>query len=177
VVRDPAILIEQDLAAEKIPLKIFECFRHPERQAQLFAQGRSKEPPYSTMKVVTHAQAWHGAHGYGLAVDYNAWIDGKWAFVNNREWTAALREIGEKYGLLPIRNREGKLIDPPHLQWKGWSQKACIAGDYPDGWDDSWEQNFESAILRWGHAPKTVLGIVHPAAPPAVPSHVGADDE
>jgi peptidoglycan L-alanyl-D-glutamate endopeptidase CwlK len=176
VIRDAVILASQDLVSEKIPLKLFECFRSPERQAQLFAQGRSKQEPYAKMKIVTHAKAWHGPHGFGLAADFNPHINGKWTFILNDEWTVALREIGRKYGLLPIRNSAGKLIDPPHLQWRNWNQDDAFLGRYPEGWDDSWEQNLDATILRWGYASRIVLGINHPGAPPPVPCHVGADE-
>jgi peptidoglycan L-alanyl-D-glutamate endopeptidase CwlK len=155
-----------DLEAAGVPLKPFEFFRPPERQAELYARGRALVPPFVGMSIVTYAQAWHGAHCFGLAGDFQAKVEGKWSFESNTEWTAALREIGAKYGLLPIMNRAGKIIDPPHLQYEKWNQGDCLAGRYPDGGDASWAENLDETVLRWGYVARRVHGIKHPGSPP-----------
>jgi hypothetical protein len=52
------------------------------------------------------------------------------------------------------------------LQLAGISRADLLAGRFPAGGDDSWSENLYSAIVAWGDKPRTVLGIVHPGAPP-----------
>ena len=54
-----------------------EVIRSPQRQDELYAQGRSKPG-----KIVTNAKAWESAHNFALAVDYCLLIDGKEASWN-----------------------------------------------------------------------------------------------
>lgn len=54
-----------------------EVRRSPTRQAELYAQGRSKPG-----KIVTNAKPWESSHQYGLAIDYCLIIDGKEASWN-----------------------------------------------------------------------------------------------
>lgn len=52
-------------AAEKgYPLAIFEGYRSPQRQTQLYSQGRT-----APGQIVTWTKAWESYHQYGLAVD------------------------------------------------------------------------------------------------------------
>ncbi|MDK3075640.1 M15 family metallopeptidase [Sedimentitalea sp. JM2-8] len=41
-IREKVAAIQKQLQSEKIPFEVFEAFRTPERQAQLFAKGRTK---------------------------------------------------------------------------------------------------------------------------------------
>ena len=54
-----------------------EVIRSPQRQDELYAQGRSKPG-----KIVTNAKAWESGHQFGLSVDYCLLIDGKEASWN-----------------------------------------------------------------------------------------------
>jgi peptidoglycan L-alanyl-D-glutamate endopeptidase CwlK len=175
VIREPVVEVVERLRERNIPLRRFETWRSPFRQAELYARGRSKTAPWKTMKIVTYAKAWQGPHLYGLGVDFQPHYDGRWQFVANEEWTAALREIGKPLGLVPIVGKEGKLLDPPHLQWTRWNQGDCLTGNYPSGYDDAWEENLDAAIAAWGFGPKTILGIRHPSAPPFVGGHPGVE--
>lgn len=56
-----------------IPVALFEGWRSPERQSQLFRQ----KPP------VTKADAWMSWHQYGLAFDIAVYEDKKWSWDTN----------------------------------------------------------------------------------------------
>lgn len=53
-----------DCRAQGLQLSVFEGYRTPQRQAWLYAQGRSREG-----KIVTNAKEWSSWHNFGLAVD------------------------------------------------------------------------------------------------------------
>jgi peptidoglycan L-alanyl-D-glutamate endopeptidase CwlK len=53
-----------DMAEKGYPMKLVEGYRTPERQAELYAQGRTKPG-----KVVTNARAGESFHNYGVAAD------------------------------------------------------------------------------------------------------------
>lgn len=56
-----------------LQIAIFEAWRSFERQAELYAQGRTKPG-----KIVTRAQPGMSAHNYGLAIDIAYYINGRW---------------------------------------------------------------------------------------------------
>ena len=58
-----------------IPVKIFETFRTRERQAMLYAQGRTTEG-----NIVTNAKPGFTYHNYGIAADLVMYIDGQWTW-------------------------------------------------------------------------------------------------
>lgn len=61
--------------AAGIPIQPFECWRAPERQDWLYAQGRTREG-----KVVTKAKAWESWHQLGLAQDCAKLVNGVWSW-------------------------------------------------------------------------------------------------
>ena len=75
LVRTAIQSVVRELATGAIPLRPFEAFRSPRRQAQLYAQGRTLPG-----KIVTYANAWQSYHQYGLAVDFVFFVDGKWTW-------------------------------------------------------------------------------------------------
>lgn len=56
-----------------IPIEIFETYRTPFRQQELYEQGRTKPG-----RIVTKAQAGYSWHNYGLAIDVVMKVDGKY---------------------------------------------------------------------------------------------------
>jgi len=54
VFREKVKVLIQKLDAEKLPFRMFEGFRTPQRQRKLYAQGRTT-PPWS---IVTKAKPW-----------------------------------------------------------------------------------------------------------------------
>jgi hypothetical protein len=76
----PGLLVSLNKAldlcqAAGLPVAVFEAWRSPERQADLFAQGRTKPG-----KQITRALPFFSLHQYGLAVDVAYYINGKWSW-------------------------------------------------------------------------------------------------
>lgn len=149
VMRDAAIELQQLFEAEGLPFRIFESFRSPQRQAWLYAQGRTRSG-----QIVTRAEPWESYHQYGLAADFVLWLDGRWSWntlgVNTRRWQR-LHSLGRELGLEPLS------FEMPHLQVAGLRLADLRAGHFPEGGDDLWHSNLEAAIISWGG---------NPAAPP-----------
>jgi len=133
-----------ELAKAKIPLRPFEAFRSPRRQAQLYAQGRTLPG-----KIVTYAKAWQSYHQYGLAVDFVFFVDGSWTWDEPKKgmWDQ-FHTIGQTYGLMPLN------FETPHLQLAGTSSNALYHGRYPKGGDESWITNLAQAIESWKGTPE-----------------------
>ena len=101
---EPALgLLRAELAKRGIQLAILETVRSPERQAQLYAQGRT-----AGGKIVTYAKPYESPHQWGLAVDVKPIPD---TAANWREVRHQATRIG--WGLL------GEW-DPGHLQHPAW---------------------------------------------------------
>lgn len=66
--------------------KVFETYRHPQRQAEVLAAGHSKAGPFSS------------AHQYGLAVDFVPFIAGRWSWDNSHDYEF-LAKTAENMGL------------------------------------------------------------------------------
>ena len=72
----------------KSRFELFEGFRSPMRQNDLFRRGTSK------------AREWQSAHNYGLAADFVAHHKetGRWSWDGGEDW-ALLHRIAQRYGL------------------------------------------------------------------------------
>lgn len=143
VFREKLQAVLKDLAAAKIPLFVFEAFRGPERQAYLYAQGRTRKGP-----IVTYARPWRSFHQYGLAVDLVFGGPGKWTWNEPRRgaWEK-MHKIGHAHGLMPLD------FETPHLQLAGYTSEALYAGAYPPGGDPAWTDNLNAVIARWKDTP------------------------
>lgn len=133
--------VQTRLNAEGIPFRVFEAYRYPERQADLFAQGRTKPGP-----VVTKARPWTSYHQYGLGVDFVLFENGKWSWDTagaKRAWWARMQELGRQKGL------EALDFELPHLQLAGMRIDSLRAGNYPADGDDDWAENIDVAIRGW----------------------------
>ena len=140
VVREAVLKIQKTLNDEGIPFKVFEAYRFPERQADLFAQGRTKPG-----KIVTYAEPWRSYHQYGLAVDFVLFENGQWSWDDGgtkKKCWHRMQELGKNNGLAPLD------FEVPHLQISGTSSNALSQGHYPSGGDDLWS---EYSALREGH--------------------------
>ena len=156
-----------ELKTGKHPFEVFEAFRSPERQASLYAQGRTKPG-----NKVTKARPWTSYHQYGLAADFVLKIDGQWSWdtsgANAGHWKA-LHEIARKYGLEPLS------WELPHLQMAGLRIADLQRGAYPPFGDDAWADNLEAAIAGWTGA-ETAPPLPPVAARPPLPAGAeGAD--
>ncbi|MGZ3940048.1 MAG: M15 family metallopeptidase [Flavisolibacter sp.] len=146
IVREAVTKIEKTLNEEGIPFKVFEAFRFPERQTDLFAQGRTKPG-----NIVTHAEPWRSYHQYGLAVDFVLFENGQWSWDDStpakKKWWKRMQELGKKHGLSPLD------FEVPHLQIAGTSSNALIQGHYPSGGDDLWAEHLAAVIAGWNSLP------------------------
>lgn len=118
-----ALELLERLAAEGLPFKLFEGFRSEERQAWLYASGRTRPGP-----IITKAQPGLSYHQYGLAGDFVLFIDGKWSWdtsKQNAEKWRRLQEIGMELGLEPLS------FELPHLQLAGLKIADLKAGRLP----------------------------------------------
>lgn len=88
-----------------LPFMLFEGYRSPERQEELYKQEPS----------VTNARAWESAHQFGLAIDIVGWKDGKWSWDQDLPWDQ-LHKLAKKCKLdVPM-----PLYDKPHIQSPAW---------------------------------------------------------
>jgi peptidoglycan L-alanyl-D-glutamate endopeptidase CwlK len=162
-IRDHVAEVIRELNGEGHPFQVFEAYRTPQRQAFLFAQGRTQPGD-----IVTKAQPWTSYHQYGLAVDIVLKIDGKWDWGTTGRKKAAwtrLHEVGRAHGLEPLS------FEMPHLQMAGLKIADLRAGRYPAGGDESWADNFEAMIAAWRGspaAPSVPPGSQRPAIAPGV---------
>ncbi|MEM1073871.1 MAG: D-alanyl-D-alanine carboxypeptidase family protein [Pseudomonadota bacterium] len=138
-----------DLAAQSVPMKIFETFRTPERQAFLFAQGRTRD---LHKNKVTNANAWQSYHQYGVAIDmvidhpnHGMWDTGS---AKTRGWWAKYHELAAKHGLEPLS------FEKPHVQLVDVRTSQLLSGEAPGPGDESWLDNYAAAIARWPGARK-----------------------
>lgn len=165
---DPALLhpvfrkaVQQvlaSLAQQQIPFALFEGFRYPERQADLYAQGRS-----APGRIVTYASPWRSYHQFGLGVDLVLQIDGQWSWDTSgakAAWWQRMQATGKEFGLAPLE------FELPHLQWAGTSSNALAGGVYPAGGDDAWAENLDAAILAWKGDPPAPPRPATPQRPP-----------
>ena len=153
------------LAQEGIPLALFEGFRNPERQADLYCHGRVAGIG-SLGHYVTWDIAWTSHHQYGLAADLVFFLGGKWTWDEPKPgmWKR-YQEIATSYGLLAVKDKTGRILEWPHCQL-AWPTVKLRAGEYPPGGDQTWSENFNVAVMRWGDQPRAIRGSVHPGAPP-----------
>ncbi|MDD2465646.1 MAG: M15 family metallopeptidase [Desulfobulbus sp.] len=146
-VRQAVVQVQTSLNGEGIPFKVFEAFRFPQRQADLYAQGRSKPG-----RIVTYAKPWSSYHQYGMAVDFVLYENKSWSWDDStaakKQWWRRLHELGRQYGLMPLD------FEVPHLQVAGTSSSALKQGRYPDGSDEIWAEHLAAVIMGWQETPE-----------------------
>lgn len=128
--------------AEGLPLRIFEAWRSPERQAHLFTQGRTRPG-----QIVTNAQPWESYHQYGLAVDIVGFVNGNWTWDLPTATWKRMHAIGADNGL------EHLSFETPHLQVANLDIHDLMQGAWPEGGDDTWRTNIANAITGWTGSP------------------------
>jgi peptidoglycan L-alanyl-D-glutamate endopeptidase CwlK len=171
VVRRKVKAVQKKLDAAGIPMKVFETFRSPHRQAKLFARGRTA--PGSR---VTNARAWESYHQYGMAADFVRFENGKWNWntrtVAERAQWDQFHDIARAEGLEPLS------WEKPHVQLVGHSLTRLMNGDYPEGADDSWAANLTEAIAGWSDpgAPPFPDDAERPPMHPVTPGPTSTND-
>lgn len=99
----PLGLLRAELGRRGVDLKVLETYRPPDRQAQLYAQGRTTHG-----KVVTYAKPYESPHQWGLAVDVQP------VPPTAANWTL-LRATARKIGWRLLGD-----WDPGHLEHPAW---------------------------------------------------------
>lgn len=157
------------LQAAGLPLHPFETVRTPERQADLYAQGRIQGRG-QLGHPHTWSKAWHSYHQYGLAVDMVWRVSDQWSWIPPADlpdgW-AQYRQILATLGLQQVRDHLGQIMEQPHCQM-AWPEVKLLAGEYPPSNDPVWASWLNQQISRWGQVDQMIDGIQHPAAPPLV---------
>jgi hypothetical protein len=149
--------LDAAIQAAGLQMALFEGGRPPQRQADLYAQGR--EPGNGTPgHHVTNAVSWASFHQYGLA--------GDWVFNPGGVWTWNEPEAGQwaKYTELAAAAGLRTLsFERPHAELPV-KLADLQAGRYPAGGDDTWEAWISAQIEAWGRS-RLVQGIAV-ASPP-----------
>lgn len=140
-----------------LPLHVFESFRTPSRQADLYASGRTAPGPKRT-----NALPWRSFHQYGLAVDFVfKTADGAW------HWDEPEKGMWAKYTeLCAAAGLRTLSFERPHVEYP-WNMTHLVDGHYPPGGDSPWMAAMEEQIMKWGRFPKTFSGVQYPGAPPS----------
>jgi peptidoglycan L-alanyl-D-glutamate endopeptidase CwlK len=108
-----------DCQAAGLLIYVYEGYRTPERQAELYAQGRTKPG-----KEVTKAGPWQSMHQYKLAIDFvplkpHAKADGMFdADWDNTKAYAKAHALAVKRGLRKISWETPHLEDAAYRDWK-----------------------------------------------------------
>lgn len=156
VFREKAGSLLQECAKADLPFRLFEGFRSPQRQRELYQQGRT-----TPGNIVTKAMAWQSLHQYGVAADFVLFVNGRWSWADTGDFKQhwkKLHQLADKVGLEPLS------WELPHLQLKGLPLSQLMAGHYPSGGDSDWADNLRQAITHWQG---------QPPAPPMPPLLVG----
>lgn len=125
----------KELREAGYPAVVVEVYRSPERQKQLYAQGRSddalRKAGYTAQEIAAARTAGHtavkpivtykmtsGMHGNGRAMDIAWLIDGKLSYNAPDSWWQAYGRIAKKYGLIWGGDWK-KIVDKPHVEYRG----------------------------------------------------------
>lgn len=151
--------LDAALAAAGLPLQVFEAGRSPQRQQELFAQGRVSGCG-TFGKHVTNAKPFQSFHQFGLAADYVFQVNGQWT------WDEPTPGAWERYTAICAQVGLRTLsFERPHVEFPVSLQLLQI-GKYPPGGDQTWIDWLDAQVESWGNASRTVDGIVYPGAPP-----------
>lgn len=128
-------LVLQELREAGYPAVVIEVYRSPERQKQLYAQGRSdallRQKGYTAQEIQQARAAGYtadkkivtklmnaGMHAQGRAMDVAWLINNRVTYDAPEHWWQAYGRIAKKYGL-----RWGgdwkQFVDKPHVEYRG----------------------------------------------------------
>lgn len=118
-----------------IPVCVVEVYRSPERQRQLYAQGRTDEAlrlkgyteeeirrarmaGYTASKPVVTRVMGAGMHGRGRAMDCAFVVDGKLRYNVPESWWEIYGQVAKKHGLVWGGDWKS-IVDKPHVEYRG----------------------------------------------------------
>lgn len=127
LMREAVAKVLEQCKAKGLPFGMFEGYRTRARQADLFAQGRTKPG-----NKVTYAKPGESYHQYGCAADIVLLPFGPGSWAGKRRDWLEMHRIGAAAGL------EALDWELPHLQMAGLRIRELQAGKYPPGGDASW---------------------------------------
>lgn len=141
--RAAVLALVDEAKQEGHDLRVLETYRSQTRQSRLYVQHATQ------LRVV-------GCHGYGVAVDFGVFIDGRYA-ENNTPYVF-LRTLARKHGLISGQDwghsKTGGFVDSGHVQRVPvWRQAAMFNGGwYPpevyDPYADSAANNHADVALK-----------------------------
>lgn len=108
-----------DCAAAGLKIYVYEGYRTPERQAELYAQGRTTKG-----RKVTNAGPWQSMHQYRLAIDFvplkphakaNGLYEAAW---NDNKSYALAHKFAAKRGLRKLSWETPHLEDASFANWR-----------------------------------------------------------
>jgi hypothetical protein len=163
--RAPVESLIEKLTQDGLAFRLFEGYRSPQRQRELYAQGRENSEP-----IVTKAKPWLSYHQYGLAADFVLYEGGQWSWDGGgrrKKWWSRLHELAREVGLEPLS------WELPHVQLAGLDINDLHRGSLPAGGDDSWARNYDTAIENWTGQPAAPAASDSSARRPALidPGH------
>lgn len=158
--------------AQNIDLRVLETYRSQTRQSALFSNRKTQ------LRTV-------GCHGYGVAVDFGVFVNGKYA-EDNKPYVF-LRTLARKHGLVSGQDwghaKEGSFVDSGHVQRVPvWRQNALFNGSwYPpevyDPYADSAAHGHADVVmLDAKYVPNTPAPVQEPVKTPAAPKKIAGDD-
>ncbi len=132
-VRELCKTLQEELDERSHPGRLFEGFRSLDRQAELYAQGRTR-PGH----IVTHTRPGRSIHNYGLAIDMVLFINGKWSWQENGGLWEEMGTIGSSIGFT-WGGTWSSFPDRPHFQWMGGLTINDLQnGKFPETDDQEW---------------------------------------
>ena len=121
LVQRKADMVMEDMKMLGHPVRIVEGYRSPQRQAELYAQGRT-----TPGDIVTRAQPGESLHQYGVAVDF---VFKKQGYDASDELWQTLGVVGERHGFEWGGAWKG-FTDKPHFQLTlGYNLHDFMVGD------------------------------------------------
>lgn len=118
--RAAVLALVADAKAQNIDLRVLETYRSQTRQSALFVKHATQ------LRVV-------GCHGYGVAVDFGVFTNGKYE-AGNKPYVF-LRQLARKHGLISGQDwghpKTGGFVDSGHVQRVPvWRQAALFNGSF-----------------------------------------------
>ncbi len=167
LMRARAVALDYAITAAGLPMRLYEGYRGPARQAALFARGRAGGIGVAG-KHVTNARPWTSYHQYGLAGDWVFLLGpypGVWTWLpkDDSRWVH-FAELAADAGLECLDSER------PHAQLPlaslGLNLADLTAGHQLAGGDASYLENLHAEIFGWGQKTREIYGLPMPGAPP-----------